>query len=113
MGAVVRTPSRLGRSIWPIVFFLLGFEAMLILITHQYLLPAYDAAAHADQAGRHQLDAVSSLLLMVVLTIIVVGVILVFRVRRYFKTDHDTRAKPTEYSDAWAESGRRSPPPSE
>jgi hypothetical protein len=101
---------QLTRSLWAMVAFLLGFTFLLILIARQYLLPALAAASDADPGGRRQLAAVSALLLAIVLVILFIGLLLVFRVHRFFFS-HGRGAlgknSPTEYTDAWTESGKR------
>jgi len=47
------------------------------------------------------------MLLAIILFILIAGIILTFRFGRYFTPRLGEKAKPTEYVDAWAESGRR------
>ena len=74
------------RPFWATVAFLLAFIALLLLIFHYYMQPAVVAAHVADEPGRRQISAVSILLLAILLTILAVGLMLTFRVHRFFFT---------------------------
>jgi heme/copper-type cytochrome/quinol oxidase subunit 2 len=90
------------------VAFLVVFALVLLAATHLYLLPAFRAAKDADDAQRRQLATSATLVLAVVLFVLFAGLVLTFRVSRYFfPRPPVVRAKPTEYVDAWAEAGRR------
>lgn len=97
------------RFLWPMVWFLIGFVALILLLIRYFLLPAADAARDADVLGRRQLSAVSMLLLAVVLITLLVGLMLVFRIRRYLApgTGESRQRTETRYVDAWTESGKR------
>lgn len=102
-----------GRSIWPAVFFLAGFFALLLAVCYWFLLPAFQLLNEADlkPTQKRQLVAVARLFLVVILFVIVALMLLAFRVGRWF-VPHDSRpARPTEYPDAWKEAGRRMPTP--
>ena len=87
--------------------FLLGFAVLIALVARYYLLPAADAARAADEQGRRQLSAFSTLLLAVVLFTVFVGLALAFRVRRFFFPRPTPPRTRTEHVDAWTESARR------
>jgi hypothetical protein len=97
---------RIWRAPWALIVFLLGFVVLLLVVSHYYLLPAFTVVKGATPVERKWLSAASMLLMSVVLFTIIVGLILVFRVRRYFLPPPAVRSK-TQYVDAWAESGRR------
>jgi len=100
-------PSR-WRTPWALIVFLLGYFVLLVVVSRYYLLPAFEVVHKATPAERKWLSASSALLLAVVLFIIGVGIVLMFRVSRFFfPRSIPTRAKPTEYVDAWAESAKR------
>ena len=104
---------RWGYSYWPVLAFLLGFAALLIFVFWYYLVPAMDAARTATTKEKRGLAAYSWLMLAIVLFVLFAGLILTFRVGRFFfprKTGPRTR---TQYVDAWAEAGRRMEPPEE
>jgi hypothetical protein len=98
---------RLGRVPWAVVIFLTGFSALLLLVCWYYLLPAADAYRDADKLGKHKLAATSSLLLAVILFVMLVGMMMTFRVRRFFFPRPTPKPTKTDYVDAWAESGKR------
>ena len=104
-------PHRLRRALWATVAFLGGFGVLIVIVANYFLLPAADAARVADHAGRRQLSAVAMLMLAILLFIMLVGLLMTFRIRRFFQPmeeggDAGVRAK-TEHIDAWAESARR------
>jgi hypothetical protein len=75
---------RLRRTLWGMVAFLCGFEALLAILTWFYLIPALQASNVADANQRRALSAWSMLLLAIVLVMLAVGLMLVFRIRRFF-----------------------------
>ncbi len=85
-----------------------GFTALLVIVSYAYLFPAFEAAADATPEERKRLATYSLLLLAVVLFILFAGLILTFRLGRYFfpRGLGERRAR-TQYSDAWTESARR------
>jgi hypothetical protein len=105
---------RSGRIIWPAVVFLLGFAVLLVIVCHWYLFPALEAAQRADPVGRRQLGATARLMLAVVLFILLAGLLMSFRVGRFFlPRRREPKPRPTTYPDAWAESARRVKMPEE
>lgn len=104
---------RSGRIYWPTLAFLLGFAALIWVVSDWYLLPALDAARGADTAGKKVLAAHARLLLAVVLLILVCGIVLTFRFGRFFLPRPREPRHPTKYVDAWSESAKRmqAPPP--
>jgi hypothetical protein len=97
---------RIWRAPWALILFLLGFFALLVIVSRYYLLPAFAVMEGASPTEKKWLSAASTLLLAVVLFTIAVGLVLVFRVRRYFVPPPRPRTK-TQYVDAWAESAKR------
>jgi len=103
-----------SRFHWALVAFLLGFVALLLLLTHGYLLPATQAMRDATPEEKRRIAAYSRLLMVVVLVMLGAGLVLPFRVGRYFLPRHRAGVMRTKYVDAWGESGRRAgSPPSE
>jgi len=98
---------RPARSVWPLVIFLLGFVALVWLVSNRFLLPAMVAAQDATTEQKRQLMAYSRLLLAIVLFVLCVGMLMIFRVRRFFFPRSLPSRQKTEYIDAWAEAGRR------
>ena len=72
------------RTFWATLAFLLAFVALLLLIARYFMQPAVQAAHVATAPERRQLSAVSILLLAILLTMLIVGLLLTFRVHRFF-----------------------------
>lgn len=105
-----RNPSRgcpHGVAYARVIAFLLGFGALVIFVSYFYLFPALEAKQTATPQEKKVLAAHSLLLLAVLLFILLSGLILTFRIGRFFQPRRHKRAKPTVYPDAWAESARR------
>jgi hypothetical protein len=98
---------RPGRIYWATLAFLIGFAVLIYVISDWYLLPAMDAAQHANTAEKKTLAAHARLLLAVVLVILVSGIVLTFRFGRFFLPRRREPRSSTPYVDAWAESARR------
>lgn len=73
--------------------YLLGFSLLIVAVAQWWLLPATEAWAEADEAGRRQLSAYSTLLMVLTLVIALAGLALAFRVGRFFARTGD--APPT------------------
>ena len=100
---------RSGRSHWAVVAFLLAFALLIVIVSHYYLFPALEAASEAAPNERKTLAAYSWLLMVVILFVLGVGLVLTFRVGRFFfpRTTGDEPRSKTQYVDAWAESAKR------
>lgn len=100
--------SRLRRTFWGAIAFLLAAAGLIAFVSIYYLIPAMSVVTQADGIGRRQLSAVSALLLLVILVVLFIGLLLVFRVHRFF-LPHGSGEKvaPTQHIDAWAESAKR------
>jgi hypothetical protein len=103
--------SRFNSTRWrgpsALLTFLLGYCLLLVVVSHYYLLPALAAMRDATGVERQWLSASSALLLVVVLFILGVGIVLAFRVSRFFFPSDRPPATRTTYVDAWTESSRR------
>jgi hypothetical protein len=106
-GRTMSASQRLRRSLWATLAFLAGFGVLIVLVSNYFLIPAADAARTADQAGKRQLSAVAMLMLAILLFIMLVGLLMTFRVRRFFQPGEPVKRDKTEHIDAWAESARR------
>lgn len=102
---------RPARTQWAVLAFLTAFAIGFVVLSHYYLLPALQTFLKAKQQGdKHGLQAItatSALLLAILLVILIAGILLTFRIGRYFfprKTEPRTK---TKYVDAWAESAKR------
>jgi hypothetical protein len=98
---------RSGRVVWATLAFMLGFAVLIIFISNWYLIPALKASANATGEEKRVLVAHSRMLLAIVLFILFAGILLTFRVGRYFAPHVGEKSKPTQYVDAWAESAKR------
>jgi len=100
-----------GKMHWAVLAFLLGFLALLVFVCFYYLLPALRVYQHASHADQQRLRAWSTLLLAILLVMLLCGLILTFRIGRFFFPRADRRRTHTRYVDVWAEAGRRFQPP--
>ncbi|HEY7090356.1 MAG TPA: hypothetical protein VH518_19830 [Tepidisphaeraceae bacterium] len=98
---------RPARSIWAMIFFLAGFTALIILVSHYFLIPALLASNGATAEEKRHLQAFATLLLTIVLFMLGVGIVLVLRVKRFFVSGPASTRQKTQYVDAWAEAGKR------
>lgn len=92
---------------WAMVAYLLGFAVLITFVAWYYLIPAMRAASDATPPQRQQLSAYSLLLMAVVLLIVFVGIVLTFRISRFFFPRPTLGRTQTKYVDAWAESAKR------
>ena len=100
-------PPRAGRTVWAVLAFLLLFAGLLLLVADLYLLPALSAYPHVSPAAQRKMSADALLLMALMLVILLCGLLLTFRVGRFFFPRPTHRPTPTKYVDAWAEAGRR------
>src|SRR5687768_8917690 len=101
---------RFRCSMWAMVAYLFGFAVLISFIAWYYLIPAMQAATDATPRQRQQLSATSLLVMAVVLLIVFVGIVLTFRISRFFFPRPPLARTQTKYVDAWAESARRVDP---
>jgi len=99
--------ARAGRTTWAVLLFLVGFAALIIFVSFYYLMPAMDAALSAGPKQRRHLAAYSWLLMSLVLLILFVGLMMTFRIGRFFFPRSAPPPAKTKYVDAWAESAKR------
>jgi hypothetical protein len=106
-------PARSGRTYWAVLVFLIGFTILLVGVGSYYLIPAMDAAISPGVTAKEKrtLMAVSRLMLAVVLFVLFAGLLLTFRVGRFFFPRKSPPRIHTQYVDAWAEAGKRMQPP--
>ena len=103
-----RPYARLLRVFWGVVIFLAAFAVLIAIVSRFYLIPAMLAAKGATVREKRVLVAWSRLLLAIILFILAAGIVLTFRVGRFFFPRHSRPPRTqTKYIDAWAESGRR------
>ena len=104
---IVIVRARAGRTPWAVLLFLIGFATLIVFVSFYYLMPAMDAALSAGPKERRHLAAYSWLLMSLVLFILFVGLMLTFRIGRFFFPRSAPPPSKTKYVDAWAESGKR------
>ena len=107
--------ARAGRTYVAVVAYLLCFTVLLIVVSKIYLLPAMEASRDASPQEKKQLAAFARLMLAVVLFVLFAGLLIAFRIGRFFIPRPLAGRKKTEYVDAWAEYGKRmaTPPKAE
>jgi hypothetical protein len=106
-----------ARTHIALLVFLIAFTGFIAFLSTYYLIPAARASLEAkkagDKLGTHAISATSALLLAVLLMILVAGIMLTFRLGRYFFPRKTSPRTHTKYVDAWAESGKRMQTPPE
>lgn len=98
---------RPARVHWSTLAFLLGFTILLIGISYYSLIPGLEAAKDATTPEKRSLVAWYRLLLAVILFILLAGLLMTFRIGRFFFPRPTPPRTQTTYVDAWAESGKR------
>ena len=96
-----------AASPWPAVCFLAFFAVLIVFVSHYYLLPAMEAKQAATQPAQSLLRAQAALLLSLLLVMLLCGLVLTFKVHRFFLPRKWTPGVRTKYVDAWAEAGKR------
>ena|ERR1700722_1271930 len=109
----MRAGRHSGRSVWAFVGFLGLFCILLVLVTKLYLLRALTDFNGADERGRKIIGLHALLIMFLLLVILGLSLILIFRVGRYFFPQRYRKFEKTNYTDAWAEAGKRMKPPEE
>lgn len=104
---------RSGRLHIAVLIFLAAFAAFLVFLSSYYLLPALEAFRDADRTGRKAISATSTLLLAVLLFSLVAGILLTFRIGRFFFPRNSPPRSRTKYVDVWSEAGKRIKTPPE
>jgi hypothetical protein len=98
---------RFRRSVWGMIAFGLGFAALIVVVGRWYLIPAMQASMDATPGQKQQLSAYSLLLMAIMLFAVICGLLLVFRISRFFFPAPPTERTQTKYVDAWAEASKR------
>lgn len=104
---------RAGRTTWAVLLFLVVAAALVVFVFFYYLQPALDAARGADPMQRRGLAAYSALLMALLLFVLLVGLMMTFRIGRFFFPRSTPPPSKTKYVDAWAEAGKRASAPDE
>ena len=104
---------RPARIILAVVIYLVCFGLLLLLVSKTYLIPAIIAKQGATPQQKKLLEASSLLVMAVLLFVLLMGLLIAFRVGRFFFPRRREPMKPTQYVDAWKEAGRRMQVPEE
>ena len=105
--------ARAGRTYVAVIVYFVAFALLVFALVKWYLLPGLRAAQYADAKGREGLAANALLVLIVVLFALLAGLVLTFRVSRFFFPRPTPPRRQTQYTDAWAESAKRLQTPPE
>ncbi len=101
------------RSPWSAVAFLVAFAILLVVLCYYFLIPALEAAKTATPQEKARLRAWSALLLAIVLIILGSGLVLTFRIGRFFFPRPTGPRVRTKHVDVWTEAGKRLEVPEE
>ena len=102
---------RHGRTLAAVVIYLVLFGLVVAAVSRFYLLPALNKAQVAAPEEKKRLAGQALLVMVVVLFVLLAGLVLTFRVGRFFFPRPPVQRRKTEYVDAWAESAKRMPTP--
>ena len=105
--------TRPARTILAVIIYLVGFGVLLLVVSKFYLIPAIIAKQGATPLQKKALAASSLLVMAVFLFVLLMGLLIAFRVGRFFFPQKREPMKPTQYVDAWKEAGRRMQVPEE
>ena len=83
-----RPHARLLRIFWGVVIFLAASAVLIAIVSRFYLIPAMLAAKGATLREKRLLVAWSRLLLAIILFILAAGIVLTFRIGRFFFPRH-------------------------
>lgn len=100
---------RSGRTLLAVLIYLVGFAVLLLIVTRLYLMPTLIAEHRAGVTPeqRRILVAHSRMVMVLLLLVLLLGLLLTFRIGRFFFPRQTEPRKPTKYIDAWEEAGRR------
>jgi hypothetical protein len=105
--------ARRGRTILSVLIFLFLFTVLLSLVSKYYIVPSIIAANQLSKTNpdelhkRHAMAANAMLVLMLMLTLLVIGLLITFRIGRLFFPRPTAPRTRTKVVDAWAEAGKR------
>src|SRR4051794_8134846 len=108
LSPLLRPPSRRpGRTLAAVVVYLVLFGLVVAAVSWFYLLPTLNKAHLASPQEKKRLAGQALLVMIVVLFVLLAGLVLTFRVGRFFFPRPVAPRRKTEYVDAWAESAKR------
>jgi len=104
---------RAGRTIFAVLSFLTLFLILVLLVSKFYIEPSMQLASHLNRNDpqqlkeRHAIAAHGMLVMMLLLTLLVIGLLMTFRISRFFFPRPTAPRTRTKVIDAWAEAGKR------
>ena len=104
---------RAGRTIFAVLCFLTLFMIIVLLVSKFYIEPSMEVASHLNRNDpqqlkeRHAIAAHGMLVMMLLLTLLVIGLLMTFRISRFFFPRPTVPRTRTRVIDAWAEAGKR------
>jgi hypothetical protein len=90
-----------------VLCFLLLFAVLIVMVSQWYLLPTLSYFNTATKAEKKEIAVYARLLLSVLLVVLLIGLMLTFRIGRFFFPPPKEPPVKTKYIDAWAEAGKR------
>jgi hypothetical protein len=98
---------RSGRSVVGVVGFFVLFTVLLLLVYKFYMVPWIAEAQHASKPHLRKMSAEALLLMCVLLAILLSGLLVTFRISRFFVEPPSGKRSQTKVVDAWSEAGKR------
>lgn len=98
---------RSGRSVVGVVGFFVLFTLLLLLVYRFYMIPWIAESQHASKSHLRKMSAEALLLMCVLLSILFSGLLVTFRISRFFVQPPAEKRTQTKVVDAWSEAGRR------
>src|SRR5690242_14433068 len=99
--------TRAGRTYTAIAVYLVVFALLVLALVKWYLVPGLRAAQYANHDEREKLAANALLVLIVVLFALLAGLLLTFRVGRFFFPRPTPPRNQTQYTETRAEYAQR------
>jgi hypothetical protein len=99
--------GRSGRTLVGVVAFFVLFTVLLLMVYKFYTIPWIAEAQHASKSHLRKMSAEALLLMCVLLAILFAGLLVTFRISRFFVQPPAQKRCPTKVVDAWGEAGKR------
>ncbi len=96
-----------GRSVAGVIGFFVLFTLLLLLVYRFYMIPWIAEAQHATKSHLRKMSAEALLLMCVLLAILFSGLLVTFRISRFFVEPSSGKRSSTKVVDAWTEAGKR------
>jgi hypothetical protein len=102
-----RGRGRSGRTLVGVIGFFVLFTILLLMVYKFYTIPWIAEAKHASKSHLRKMSAEALLLMCVLLAILFSGLLVTFRISRFFVSPPGGKRSQTKVVDAWSEAGRR------